>query len=153
MRDYENLKSLYSSLLNRKLEADIALSMEQKQKGEQFRVLDSAKTPVKPVDPDIKKVILLALVLGLGLGGGLAYLMEFLDTSYKHPEDAEKELQIPVMVSIPLSHTQEEQKQLFRRQVLTMALIVLGFMGSAAGIVLGVKGFRETVTYVESLVR
>ena len=55
-RDYDNLKGLYSSLLNRKLEADIAVSLERKQKGEQFRVIDPAKMPLNPVKPDVKKI-------------------------------------------------------------------------------------------------
>ena len=42
-RDYQNLKELYDSLQKRKLEADIAVSMEKKQKGEQFRIIDPAK--------------------------------------------------------------------------------------------------------------
>ncbi|GAF83886.1 unnamed protein product, partial [marine sediment metagenome] len=86
-RDYDNLKSLYNSMLGRKLEAEIAVSMEKKQKGEQFRVIDPAKIPVRPVEPDARKIILMALVLGLGLGCGLAYLKDFMDTSYKVPED------------------------------------------------------------------
>ena len=48
-RDYENLKETYNSLLKRKLEADIAVSMEKKQKGEQFRVIDPAKIPTIPL--------------------------------------------------------------------------------------------------------
>ena len=50
-RDYENLKGLYDSLLKRKLEADIAVSMEKKQKGEQFKVIDPAKDPHLPGGP------------------------------------------------------------------------------------------------------
>jgi polysaccharide chain length determinant protein (PEP-CTERM system associated) len=34
-RDYDNLKALYDSLLKRKLEAEIAVNLERKQKGEQ----------------------------------------------------------------------------------------------------------------------
>ena len=75
-RDYENLKALHSSLLNRKLEAELAVSMERKQKGEQFRILDPAKASSSPVEPNIRKIIMLTLALGLGLGGGMAYLME-----------------------------------------------------------------------------
>ena len=37
-RDYQNIQKSYDSLLNRKLEANIAVNMERKQKGEQFRI-------------------------------------------------------------------------------------------------------------------
>ena len=49
-RDYQNIQTTYDSLLARKLEAEIAVNMERKQKGEQFRILDPAKQPQKPVN-------------------------------------------------------------------------------------------------------
>ena len=56
-RDYENIKTSYNSLLNRKLEADISVNMEKKQKGEQFQIIDAARLPEKPVSPDPKKTV------------------------------------------------------------------------------------------------
>jgi uncharacterized protein involved in exopolysaccharide biosynthesis len=50
-RDYQNIQTTYDSLLARKLEAEIAVNMERKQKGEQFRILDPAKQPQKPIKP------------------------------------------------------------------------------------------------------
>jgi uncharacterized protein involved in exopolysaccharide biosynthesis len=55
-RDYDNILATHNSLLARKLEAEIAVNMERKQKGEQFRVLDSARLPEKPIKPDMKKL-------------------------------------------------------------------------------------------------
>jgi uncharacterized protein involved in exopolysaccharide biosynthesis len=69
-RDYNNQRDLYNSLLQRKLEADIAVSMERKQKGEQFRIIDPAKVPTVPVEPDMKRILLMVLALSFGLGGG-----------------------------------------------------------------------------------
>ena len=65
-RDYNNILESYKSLLNRKLEAEIAVNMEKKQKGEQFRIIDSAKMPEKPISPNMKKLFLLFVALGLG---------------------------------------------------------------------------------------
>ena len=45
-RDYKNMRQSYQSLLDRKLEAEIAVNMERKQKGEQFRLLDPARPPL-----------------------------------------------------------------------------------------------------------
>ena len=45
-RDYHNIQESYNSLLNRKLEANIAVNMEKKQKGEQFEIIDRALYPV-----------------------------------------------------------------------------------------------------------
>lgn len=150
-RDYDNLKELYNSLLNRKLEAEIAVSMEKKQKGEQFRIIDYAKVPIRPVKPDVSGVIMLTLALALGIGGGAAYLAEIMDTSYKTPEEMEEELQIPVLVSMPFLHTESERKNQRRKQVLKAASVLVGFVLSAMGIVLATKGVNTTLDYLKTL--
>ncbi len=148
-RDYDNLKSLYESLLNRKLEAEIAVSMEKKQKGEQFRVIDPARLPEKPVEPDARKILLLSLVLGLALGGGLAYLVEMMDHSYKGPKEVEEDLGIPVLVSMPIRYTEKEMKARKRKAFLAYATVSLGFVLSAMAIVMAYKGVERTVQFVK----
>ena len=76
------MDNLYKSLLKRKLESEISISMERKQKGEQFRVIDKAQIPKKPIEPDLKRIFMMTIAIGFGLGGGLAFLLEFLDSSY-----------------------------------------------------------------------
>ncbi len=150
-RDYENLKSLYDSLLKRKLEADIAVSMEKKQKGEQFRVIDPAKIPTYPVDPDIRKIFLMVLALGLGVGGGLVYLVEMMDTSYRSPDEIQKDLKLPILVSIPYRHTEQEITWRKRKEVLKAAGVAAGFVVSVVAIVVGTKGFDATIQYMKEL--
>jgi polysaccharide chain length determinant protein (PEP-CTERM system associated) len=152
-RDYENLKGLYSSLLNRKLEADIAVSMERKQKGEQFRVIDPAKTPTRPIKPDIYRIALVTLAIGLGLGGGVAYLEKIMDSSYQTPEEIEKDLRIPVLVSIPVRHSAQETRRRKRMEFLKAASVSVGFAVSAAGIILAAKGITKTVEFMNSLIQ
>jgi len=100
-RDYENILATHNSLLARKLEAEIAVNMERKQKGEQFRVLDSARLPEKPVKPDMKKLFVLIVGAGLAVGGGIIFLLEYLDNSLKRPEEIEADLELPVLCMIP----------------------------------------------------
>ena len=151
-RDYENLKHLYDSLLTRKLEAEMAVSLERKQKGEQFRMIDPAQIPESPVEPDMKKILMLTLALGLGLGGGLAYLVEAADTSYKNPQELEKELELPVLVSVPIRFTKKELKMAKIRETVAYGSICAGFVFSAIAIVVGVKGVDKTVELVRGLV-
>jgi polysaccharide chain length determinant protein (PEP-CTERM system associated) len=150
-RDYGNLQGLYNSLLNRKLEAEIAVSMEKKQKGEQFRVIDPAKVPSKPVEPDVRKLLLMTLALGLGLGAGLAYLVEMMDTSFKTPEELEQEIQLPVLVSMPFRYTVKELRNQKRKKVLAATSVAVGFVISAVSIVLAVKGVDNTMSFVKDL--
>ena len=107
-RDYENIKETYNSLLERKLEADIAVNMEKKQQGEQFRILDPARMPDKPVSPNMNKLFLLCVVAGLFFGGGLIFLSEFLDDTVRKPESVPARLGIPVLIAVPsLDHRKD----------------------------------------------
>jgi polysaccharide chain length determinant protein (PEP-CTERM system associated) len=150
-RDYENLNGMYNSLLNRKLEAEIAVSMEKKQKGEQFRVIDPAKMPDRPVKPNIVQVFLLTLALGLGLGLASAYLVEFMDTSYKAPEEVEKGLQLPVLVSLPMRYTENELRSIKMNRILAVASVAVGFIVSAFGIVFAVKGMEGVMEFIKRI--
>lgn len=100
-RDYQNVQELYNSMLARKLEANVAVNMEKQQKGEQFVVIDPAVRPNKPVSPDMKKLFGIILVVGLGLGGGIIFLIDFMDSSVSKPEDVERRLGIPLLAAIP----------------------------------------------------
>jgi polysaccharide chain length determinant protein (PEP-CTERM system associated) len=100
-RDYNNLKQSYDSLLSRKLEAEIAVNMEKKQKGEQFTIIDPARLPEKPVSPDLRRLFLMVLAAGLGLGAGLVMLLDFFDSSLKKPESLEADLGVPVLATVP----------------------------------------------------
>jgi len=150
-RDYHNIRETYNSLLSRKLEAELAVSMERKQKGEQFRILDPASTPIRPFKPDIKRILLMSVALGLGLGCGLAYLVEIMDTSYKTPEEVEKELQLPVLVSMPIRYTQRELKSIKRKKVLAFASVGIGFILSAVAIVSAIKGIDKTMDFIKDI--
>ncbi|MCP3876179.1 MAG: protein GumC [Desulfobacteraceae bacterium] len=100
-RDYSNIQESYSSLLARKLESEIAVNMERKQKGEQFRILDSARLPQKPVSPDMKKLFFLFVIAGLGISGGIIFMFEYLDNSFRSPDEVESVLEVPVLGTIP----------------------------------------------------
>jgi polysaccharide chain length determinant protein (PEP-CTERM system associated) len=150
-RDYGNLKNLYNSLLGRKLEADITMSMEIKQKGEQFRIIDPAKVPTYPVEPDMKRILLIVLALSFGLGGGLTYFREMMDTSYKAPEEIENELDMKILVSIPYRYTDRELRNQKTREVFKAVSVGVGFAVCAVAIVTLTKGLEGTVNFLRSL--
>jgi hypothetical protein len=150
-RDYNSLKELYDSLQKRTLEADIAVSMEKKQKGEQFRIIDPAKIPVYPVEPDMKRILLIVLALGFGLGGSLAYLVEIMDSSYRKPEEVEEDLKVPVLISIPVRYSIQEVRRRKRIEFFKAASVSVAFVVSAAGILVATKGVSKTIEFVHSL--
>jgi len=54
-----------------------------------------------PVSPNIKLNLALGAVVGLIFGVGVAFFLEYLDTSVKTLEDVERYLQVPVLAVIP----------------------------------------------------
>jgi capsular polysaccharide biosynthesis protein len=64
-------------------------------------VLEPAVVPSSPVSPDPVRNGLLALGLGLMLGLGLAFLLEYLDDSWRSPEEVEQVSGIPTFGVIP----------------------------------------------------
>jgi polysaccharide chain length determinant protein (PEP-CTERM system associated) len=100
-RDYETTKELYQTLTKRYEEAQLAESMEQRQKGEQFRVLDSAVPASSPTAPRRAKLLLATVALSLALGAGAMVLAEVLDTSFHSTGDLRAYTHVPVLVSIP----------------------------------------------------
>ena len=110
-RDYETTRELYQSLLKRSEEAQIAESMEQRQKGEQFRVLDPAIPALAPTAPKRVKLLVMALVGSLGVAIGAVMLAERLDSSFHTVEDLRAFSAVPVLVSIPRITTRTDLRR------------------------------------------
>lgn len=101
-RDYGAVQSRYQGLLAKLLDAQMAEELEKRQKAEHFRMIDPALPPSKPAKPDVPKILLMALGLGLALGFGVAYGIELLDPRFYWPEEVENHLKAKVLVSLPI---------------------------------------------------
>ncbi len=66
-----------------------------------IKVIETVKVPEKPVSPNKKMNIAIAFLLGLMVSVGISFLLEFLDNTYNNKEQLEKELDIPVIGTIP----------------------------------------------------
>lgn len=119
-RDYENLKNAYNSLLTRKLEADLSVNMEKKQKAEQFQILDVARLPEKPISPDVPKIFAVSVAGGLGIGAGLVFLLALLDKNVRRPEEVEKLVGVPMLVAIPSIVRAADRRRMQRSRLLTL---------------------------------
>jgi len=147
-RDYKNNKDSYSSLLNRKLEAEIAFNMEKKQKGEQFRIIDPATLPKKPISPDLKRLFMIILAAGFGIGAGLIFVLDFFNSSFKNPDDFEEDLGLAVLATIPKVYQKKDFRLKRLNQVLTAVsiMVVVSLMvGFALLVFNGVEPTMEIV--------
>jgi protein tyrosine kinase modulator len=132
-RDYETTKQLYDSLGKRHEAAQLSESMEQRQKGEQFRVLDPAVPSRIPAAPNRLKLLMVSLVLSLGLAGGVLMVAEMLDTSFHSADELRAFTIIPVLVSVPRIVTEADRRRQQRR-------FRLAAVGAMVGLVLVVGG-------------
>lgn len=114
-RDYETTKELYRSLLTKYGEAQIAESMEQRQKGEQFRILDPAIPLGEPATPKRSRLIIVGVVLSLALAVGVVLVAEKIDTSFHTVDDLRAFSTVPVLASIPLIWTETDRVRRRRR--------------------------------------
>jgi hypothetical protein len=85
--------------------------MEQRQKGEQFRILDSAVPAPSPTAPKRAKLLLAAVAMSVALGVGIMVLAEVLDTSFHALGDLRAYTHVPVLVSIPQIVTEQDARR------------------------------------------
>jgi len=96
-REVETNKQLYEGLLQRLKEAGVSAGMN----ASNIRVVDAAVPPTRPVRPRPVLNLSVALLLGLCLGAGTAFLQEHLDNTLKNSADVERILRVPALALIP----------------------------------------------------
>lgn len=100
-RDAQTNEQLYQALLARVKEASIAGTMVPSN----VAVIDPGRLPNKPFKPKTMRDLVLAAVLGLTFGVGLAFLLEHLDDSIKSLDDLERACSLPSLGILPLIGT------------------------------------------------
>ena len=84
--------------------AELRLSTETMQRSMPMspaRIWERAEPASAPSKPKVLLNMALAVVVGLIVGVGLAFFLEYLDTSVKTMEDVENFLQVPVLAVVP----------------------------------------------------
>ncbi len=110
--EVENMRTLLAFLVNKQNETQVSARISG-QRTSNVRVVDKALVPQTPVSPNVKRNIMMALLLGIFLGLGLAFAVEFLDTSIKSPEDVEKLVGLPSLGIIPTFSADGASKHLY----------------------------------------
>ncbi len=100
-REAETNKQLYDGLLQKLKVAGIAAGL----RSSNIRVVDPALVPSAPSRPQKTRTILLAALMGLVGGLGLAFLREYLDNTVKTPEEVELLTRLPSLAVVPAFST------------------------------------------------
>ena len=95
-REVESNKQIYDTLLTRMKETSLTSGLNTSN----VKIIDLAEAAISPIKPKKKRNILLAIIVGLGMGIGMAFFLEYMDDSIESPEDIEKHLKIPFLGSL-----------------------------------------------------
>jgi capsular exopolysaccharide synthesis family protein len=96
-REANTNAQLYDSVLERMKEVGLAAQIP----ASNVSVVDKAEVPSRPSKPNKRMNVLLAAVMGLMLGIGLALISEHLDNSLRTPDDVERYLKVPNLAIVP----------------------------------------------------
>jgi polysaccharide chain length determinant protein (PEP-CTERM system associated) len=127
-RDYESTREMFRSLLAKRGEADIAADLEQRQKGETFRVIEPATLPERPTGPNRIRLLLVGVALALGAAGVAVILAEQVDTSYRRAEEVRATAGVPVLSTIPRIVTEADRLSTLRHRRLAAAAVAGGLL-------------------------
>jgi len=100
-RDYDQSRAYYESLLAKRNQSLLAGSLEKRQQGDQFRILDPPTLPAAPYYPDRFKFSMAGLLLGAVAGGLAGYVRELLDDHIHSSAQLESLCAAPILASVP----------------------------------------------------
>ncbi|ABC64769.1 GumC family protein [Erythrobacter litoralis] len=107
-QEVDTNRELYDGLLQRFKEIGVAGGIGVNN----IAIIDLADVPQSPSSPNLILNMLISLVLGMGLGAGIAYLLELNDESIADPEEVTNRLDLALLGTIPISEDEEPKEAL-----------------------------------------
>jgi polysaccharide biosynthesis transport protein len=101
-QDLETNKQYLNGLLQKEKELQATGSVE---KNSDISVATFSRLPKQPIGPPRLRNIMIALMLSLVAGVGLAFLLDFLDDTVNSMEDVDRYIHLPALALIPASKT------------------------------------------------
>lgn len=132
-RGYDESKANYNSLLQKQNQSELATNLEQRQQGEQFRIIDPPSLPDKPSAPDHFLLSFGGLALGMVVGLGLAALLEMTNLRIRQEKDLEGLVPARVLVRIPHLSTPGEGRLRLRFRWMELGVAVAMVLLIVAG--------------------
>ncbi len=101
-RGYQTALLFYNDLLAKRNQSEMAMNLERRQQGQQFRVMDPADLPEKPSFPNRPLFAGGGLGTGLALGIGITLLLELRDKTLRTENDVQHFLGLPTLATVPV---------------------------------------------------
>ena len=145
-RDYETTRALFQQLLGEREKAGIAVDLEHRQKGEQFRIMEGARMPERPTGPNRMRLLLIGLALALGASGAAVVLAENVDTSFRRADEVRSRFPVPILSTIPRITTDRDVRRRNRQRRLATAAVAIGLFVVIGGSFMVAHENHELVT-------
>lgn len=104
-REVVSNKEVYNSLLARSKEIGASVGAD----AGNIEIIDTARPPLAPYKPNVRRQLLMGIMLGLAGGLGLAFLLEYMDNTVKNPDEFSRRYHIPVLGLIPFTDSGEAE--------------------------------------------
>ena len=102
-RDHQTSQQLYDDLLRQSQQAKMAVDLERRQQGEQFRIMDEPNLPDSPAFPKRGVFAAGGLFFGLAVGLGIIALLEYRDTVVRSERDLWAFTKLPTLAVLSLN--------------------------------------------------
>lgn len=109
-RELDTSRTLYDGLLQRYKEVGVAGGIA----ANNISIVDQARPANDPSKPRMFLNLLIAALMGLGLGLMVAFIVEALDETIASPDDVEAKLNLPLLAVIPLLNRGESPHEALR---------------------------------------
>ncbi len=136
-RDYDVLREQYDQLLQDREELRLRGQVENERSAVQFEVIDPPTTPRTPAAPNRPLLLLAVMIVGLGAGGGIAYALSKLGSTFATASQLERSFGLPVIGTI--SHTFTEAGRELRAKRLKYFAAGVSGLGVLFVVLMGVE--------------
>lgn len=107
-RDYQTSVLKYAEIKAKQEEANLGQSLESKQKGERFTLIEPPLVPEEAHSPNRKLLAVLGGLLTIGISVAIVFVKEVLDQSIKSRKELVNAVGAPPLAVIPYIPTQQE---------------------------------------------
>ncbi len=125
LRGLDSTKRKYAELSAKQIEAELALTLEEGNMAESFKLLEAARKPEKPVKPNRPKLIAMAILGSLGLAFALAFFLEQQSSQLRGAGRISAALGDELLMSIPIIETQEDIRRKKRNLIYFIIFIIV----------------------------
>lgn len=133
-RDYEIAQEKYKEIRRAQASAELAISLEAKQRGQRISVIQAALTPQDPYSPHRVGILMLGIFISLAGGIALAAILDMLDGTVRGSNDLYEIVQLPPLATVPhMASSLDRKRRRFRTFLLFLLLLAIVAAGMNYG--------------------